>query len=105
MSLDPKFEASFVRIIGLIGFILATVAFFLMMSGMTGSYGQNADSVMFMAFVMCTALAFAGLMISTLAQVLLTLQNIEKLLAAQNKLMKGSTKKKTTKTTTKKKAK
>lgn len=102
MNLDPDFEASFVRIIGLLGFILATVAFFLMMAGMAGYPTQDAGSVLFMAFIMCTALAFVGLMISTLAQVLKTLQNIEKLLADQKKDGGGSTKSKTT--TKKKKA-
>ncbi len=97
MSLDVEFEASFVRIIGLMGFILATVAFFLMMSGMTGAEGeQDADDVMFVAFVMCTALAFAGLIISTLAQMLSTLQNIEKLLEGQSKPIKKTPAKKTT---------
>ena len=81
MKMDPGFEATFVRIIGLFGFILATVAFFLMMSGMTEGYGEDPGSVMFMAFVMCTALAFVGLMISTLAQVLRTLKSIETLLS------------------------
>lgn len=104
MSLDTKFEASFVRIVGLLGFILATVAFFLMMSGMTDYYGQDAGSVMFMAFIMCTALAFVGLMISTLAQVLMTLQSIEKILAEQ-KGAKPAAKKAASKKTSKKKAK
>ncbi len=81
MNLDPQFEVSFVRVIGLLGFILATVAFFLMMSGMTDYYGQDAGTMMFVAFIMCTALAFIGLMISTLAQILATLQSIEKHLA------------------------
>lgn len=95
MNLDPQIEASFVRIIGLLGFILATVAFFLMLSGMTDYYGQDAGTMMFVAFVMCTALAFVGLMISTLAQVLMTLQSIEKLLAGDKET--GTTKKKTEK--------
>lgn len=85
MNIDPQFESSFVRIVGLMGFILATVAFFLMLSGMTEYQGREAGALMFTGFIMCTALAFAGLMISTLAQVLATLQNIEKLLKEQNK--------------------
>jgi len=84
-------EASFVRIVGLLGFILATVAFFLMLSGMTDYYGQDAGAMMFVGFIMCTALAFAGLMMSTLAQILTTLQSIEKLLG------EGAPKKKTEK--------
>lgn len=90
--MNLNLEASFVRVIGLLGFILATVAFFLMMAGKTGYPTQDASSVLFMAFIMCTALAFVGLMISTLAQVLKTLQNIEKLLADQKKSASATTK-------------
>lgn len=94
MNIDPQIEASFVRIIGLLGFILATVAFFLMLSGMTEYYGNDAGTMMFVAFVMCTALAFVGLMISTLAQVLMTLQSIEKLLGGEKEPKKKAEKKK-----------
>lgn len=84
MNLDPEFEASFVRVVGLMSFILATIAFFLMLSGMTDYQGQDLGALMFLGFIMCTALALAGLMISTLAQILAILQKIETLLAAQN---------------------
>lgn len=105
MKMDPDFESTFVRVIGLFGFILATVAFFLMMSGMTEGYGEDPGSVMFMAFVMCTALAFVGLMISTLAQVLRTLKSIETLLADQKKAVEAAaTAKPATKTAAKKAA-
>lgn len=105
MKLDPEFEASFMRIIGLLGFILATVAFFLIMSGMTEFYGQDASSVMFMAFIMCTALAFAGLLVSAMAGIHKTLTNVEKLLKQQNKILENKSSGKKSKTTKKKAAK
>lgn len=97
MKIDSELEASFMRIIGLIGFILATVAFFLMMSGMTEYYGQDSSAMMFVAFIMCTALAFAGLLISSVAGMHRTLVNIEKLLREQSEGGKSAAKKTTTK--------
>lgn len=73
---------SFVRIIGLIGFICATVAFLLILSGIreAAEGGENTGVVLFTSFIMCCGLAFAGLMITTLAQISDTLRSIEALL-------------------------
>ena len=77
----------FVKVIGLAGFIVATVGFLLVLSGVpTVTDGDsNAGVVLFNSFIMCAALAFAGIMITSLAQISDTLRNIEKLLAKQNK--------------------
>ncbi len=78
-------EATIFRIIGLVGFILAVIAFFLVTSSVSqlGGDGNDTSSVLFMSFIMCAALAFIGLMISALAQILRSLQNIEYLLSRQ----------------------
>lgn len=73
---------SFVRVIGLIGFILATVAFILILSGVKEMESEASGGVvLFTSFIMCAGLAFAGLMITTLAQISDTLRSIEKLLS------------------------
>jgi len=88
MKMNNHFEATFVRIVGLLGFILATVAFLLTMSGMTDYYGQDSGSILFMSFIMCMALAFVGLMISTLAQLLRSSRNMESMAEVQTELLK-----------------
>lgn len=82
---DSELGNAFVRIVGLLGFILATVAFLLILSGVKGSDAADANGgvVLFTSFIMCSGLAFAGLMITTLAQISDTLRSIESLLAGQ----------------------
>lgn len=82
---DGELGNSFVRVIGLLGFILATVAFLLILSGVreADTAGSSAGVVLFTSFIMCAGLAFAGLMITTLAQISDTLRSIENLLKAQ----------------------
>ena len=82
---DSELGNAFVRVIGLIGFILATVAFLLILSGVkeADTASENSGVVLFTAFIMCSGLAFAGLMITTLAQISDTLRSIENLLAGQ----------------------
>lgn len=82
MNKNNELGNSMVRIIGLIGFILATVAFLLILSGIREMEPTtNGGVVLFTSFIMCSGLAFAGLMITTLAQISDTLRNIEKLLS------------------------
>jgi len=87
MSKDTDLGNRFVRVIGLLGFIFATVAFLLILSGVpTVNEPENpAGVVLFNAFIMCAALAFAGIMITTLAQISDTLRNIEAALTKQEK--------------------
>ena len=82
---DSELGNSFVRIVGLLGFILATVAFLLILSGVKSADAGDASGgvVLFTSFIMCSGLAFAGLMITTLAQISDTLRSIEFLLAKQ----------------------
>jgi hypothetical protein len=82
---DSELGNAFVRIIGLMGFILATVAFLLILSGVKAADSGDASGgvVLFTSFIMCSGLAFAGLMITTLAQISDTLRSIESLLAKQ----------------------
>lgn len=81
---DGEFGNMFVRLIGLIGFVLATVAFLLILSGVKSVESeQGGGVVLFTSFIMCSGLAFAGLMITTLAHISDTLRNIEMLLREQ----------------------
>ena len=92
-KIDGQSEATFAYIVGLIGFILAAVGFILTFSGAAEMQGAEAEGVLFMAFLLCTGLAFVGLMISTLAQLLKSMQKIEKLLMAQNEMLEKGTSK------------
>ncbi|MBU0859193.1 MAG: hypothetical protein KJ667_04590 [Alphaproteobacteria bacterium] len=82
---DGELGNAFVRVIGLLGFILATVAFLLILSGVKDAENAANSSgiVLFTSFIMCAGLAFAGLMITTLAQISDTLRSIENLLKGQ----------------------
>jgi hypothetical protein len=81
---DGELGNAFVRVVGLLGFILATVAFLLILSGIkSGDATQSGGVVLFTSFIMCAGLAFAGLMITTLAQISDTLRSIEALLRGQ----------------------
>ena len=77
----------FVRVIGLAGFIVATVGFLLVLSGVPTieDAANGSGVVLFNSFIMCAALAFAGIMITSLAQISDTLKNIEALLSDEKK--------------------
>lgn len=88
MKLDNEFEATFVRIIGLVVFILACVGFLLVISGAAEfSQRNSSETILFVTFAMCVAFAFVGLMISTLAQVLRSIRRLEALTETQNKIL------------------
>ncbi len=99
---DDDIGNRFARVIGLAGFIVATVGFLLVLSGVpTVTDAENSSGVvLFSSFIMCAALAFAGIMITTLAQIAHTLKNIENLLAGGKDVKKpAAAKKKAAKST------
>lgn len=106
---NTDFGNRFVRIIGLLGFIVATVAFLLVLSGVpVDGAAEEATApgiVLFNAFIMCAALAFAGIMITTLAHISDSLRSIEGLLekAASNQEKESPAKKAASKKATNKK--
>ena len=82
---EGEFGNRFVRVIGLIGFIIATVGFLLALTR-TGHEGNaDAGAAMFNSFIMCTALAFAAILVTTMGHISETLKSIEHLLSEQNK--------------------
>jgi hypothetical protein len=86
--MDKKKEElgnTFVRAIGLIGFIIATVGFLLVLCGVPngGEGGSNSSAVLFNSFIMCTALAFAAILVTTMGHIAETLKSIERLLIEQ----------------------
>jgi hypothetical protein len=95
---EGEFSNSFVRAFGLIGFIIATVGFMLTLIGVPSHGGDAAaaqsNAVLFNSFIMCTALAFAAILVTTMGHIAETLKSIERLLIEQNG---GTAKAKTTK--------
>jgi hypothetical protein len=93
---EGEFSNSFVRAFGLIGFIIATVGFLLTLIGLPGHDAGGADSsnaILFNSFIMCTALAFAAILVTTMGHIAETLKSIERLLIEQNGGAKAKPKK------------
>jgi hypothetical protein len=90
---EGEFGNRFVRVIGLIGFIIATVGFLLALTGVGHNGGSEAGTAMFNSFIMCTALAFAAILVTTMGHISETLKSIEHLLSEQNKSLGAKGKK------------
>ncbi len=70
--------------IGFLGFMLGVIVFILIASGIgEGEMSARSGIVLFVSFVMCAGVAFAGLMIMALTQIGSTLRRIEVLLKAE----------------------
>ncbi len=70
-------------VIGLIGALIAILAFIVIAAGVdTGAEGDHVRSgmILFVSFIMCSGVAFGGLIIMALTQISSTLQRIELLL-------------------------
>ena len=69
--------------IGLIGALVAVVAFILIATGVETEAGDDHvrnGMILFVSFIMCSGVAFGGLIIMALTQISSTLQRIERLL-------------------------
>lgn len=96
MSNENDLANRFARVMGLAGFIVATVGFLLVLSGVptVSSAANGAGVVLFNSFIMCAALAFAGIAITTLAHISDTLKSIESLLGGEDGQKKAAAGKK-----------
>lgn len=67
--------------IGFVGFLLGVAVFVIIASGIdTGEGGPRSGLILFLAFVMCSGVAFAGLIVMALTQISSTLRRIEDIL-------------------------
>ncbi len=78
-------------VIGLIGFIIGIIIFIVIAAGL----GTTAESdpvrngmILFVSFIMCSGVAFGGLIIMALTQISSTLNRIEKLIKEREEIKK-----------------
>lgn len=77
-----NFSNALFSIAGLVGFLIGIMVFIVIVSGLdtSGSDPVRSGMILFVSFVMCSGVAFGGLIIMALTQISSTLIRIEKLL-------------------------
>jgi len=69
-------------VIGLIGFVIGVIIFIIIAAGLdtSGSDSVRSGMILFVSFIMCSGIAFGGLIIMALTQISSTLHRIERLM-------------------------
>lgn len=67
--------------IGLVGFLLGVIVFVMIAAGIdNGEGGPRSGLILFLSFVLCSGVAFTGLIVMALTQISSTLSRIEEIL-------------------------